>query len=317
MNIDYDEFAADLPTNGVISFSSAEENEEVMQQHGINQQVRQLGKGSFRADYAMLETEQAILTVDRFSKACSVYLEPPPDTVALLVFRSAGGQILASAENVANDKIVVLPDGYGVDLVSPNLAGSEAVILPKLKYEELTEVLCPSRALPEGAAIRKGEIQQLYRMRETVIRSVADMGPSDEEIANLVARMIIWACYSSSSEPNELLYRRQTKNDIAKQVQAYIEEHYRQNVFIEDLCRATGREVRTLQRCFREYFDLTITDYLKMVRLNAAHRALLSAHPDEESVASIALNNGFSHLGRFSVEYKRRFGESPSKTLSH
>ena len=313
--MDYAEFAADLPMNGVISFSSAEENEEVMQRYGINQHVRQLGKGAFRADCATLETEQAILTVDRFNQACSVYLEPPPGTVALLVFRSAGGQFLASGENVANDKLVVLPDGYGIDLVSPKLAGSEGIVLPKSKYAELTQVLCPSCAQPKGVAISKGDTQQLHRMRDAMNQIMVGVGTSDEDMANLLAQMIIWAGYSSGSERPEVICRKQAKIDIAKQVQAYLEENYHEIVRIEDLCRATEKEVRTLQRCFRQYFDITITDYLKMIRLNAAHRALSSAQPDEVSVTSIALQNGFTHIGRFSVEYKKHFGESASKTL--
>lgn len=313
--MDYREFASDLPFNGRISFSSPEENEEVMQRHGINQQTRQLGKGCFRADCAILETEQAILTADRFEQACSVHLEPPPGTVIMLFFRCAGGQVLASGENVTNDRLLVLPDGYGTDLLSPNLAGSEAVVIPSSKYTELTQVLCPSWAQPDGVAIRTGDTRQLHRMRDSAIRMIAGAGSGDEEIANLVAQMIIWAGCSSAAERPEIIYRNQAKIDIAKQAQAYIEEHYHEIVGIEDLCRATGREVRTLQRCFRRYFDLTITDYLKMVRLNAAHRALSSAHPDEQTVSSIAINNGFTHFGRFSVAYKKHFGESARETL--
>ncbi len=314
--MDYAEFSADLPRNRVISFSSAEENEEVMQRNGINQHVRQLGKGSFRADCAMLETNQAMLTADRFNQACSVYLESPPDTVALLVFRSAGEQFMASGENVANDKLVVLPDRHGVDLVTPNLAGSEAVVLSKSKYAELTQVLCPSCAQPKGVSIRKGDTQQLHRMRDAINQiMVGVVEPSDEKIANLVAQMIIWAGYSSGSERPEVICRKQAKIDIAKQVQVYLEENYHEIVRIEDLCRATEKEVRTLQRCFRQYFDITITDHLKMIRLNAAHRALSSAQPDEVSVTSIALQNGFTHIGRFSVEYKQHFGESASESL--
>jgi len=32
-------------------------------------------------------------------------------------------------------------------------------------------------------------------------------------------------------------------------------------------------------------------------------------------VTQIALAHGFTHMGRFSVEYQRQFGESPSVTL--
>jgi AraC-like DNA-binding protein len=33
-------------------------------------------------------------------------------------------------------------------------------------------------------------------------------------------------------------------------------------------------------------------------------------------VAECALRWGFAHPGRFSIEYRRRFGESPSSTLA-
>ena len=35
----------------------------------------------------------------------------------------------------------------------------------------------------------------------------------------------------------------------------------------------------------------------------------------KESVTEIAMTWGFSHMGRFSVEYRRRFGEIPSDSL--
>ena len=36
-----------------------------------------------------------------------------------------------------------------------------------------------------------------------------------------------------------------------------------------------------------------------------------------ESVTRIALDAGFRQLGRFAVEYRKRFGECPSETLKH
>ena len=54
--------------------------------------------------------------------------------------------------------------------------------------------------------------------------------------------------------------------------------------------------------------------FLTDSRLEAARVALQSPSPIE-SVSSIAYACGFSHLGRFSDAYRRRFGESPSVTL--
>jgi hypothetical protein len=60
-------------------FWSVEENEEAMRRMGVDQRIRQLGRGAFRCDMAVSETEEAVLFCDRFSKAFSMVLEAPQD----------------------------------------------------------------------------------------------------------------------------------------------------------------------------------------------------------------------------------------------
>lgn len=48
-------------------------------------------------------------------------------------------------------------------------------------------------------------------------------------------------------------------------------------------------------------------------RLDAARIRLLSG---QGSVTTCALVSGITHLGRFATAYRRRFGESPRKTLA-
>ena len=103
---------------------------------------------------------------------------------------------------------------------------------------------------------------------------------------------------------------------IARSVKEYIETNFHHPVHLEDVSRHTGVGVRMVQRCFREYFDITITDFLKSVRLDAANQELAVKNPGETSVKQVALRNGFTHLGRFSVTYRVRFGELPSETLA-
>ncbi|MGB5326861.1 MAG: helix-turn-helix domain-containing protein, partial [Gammaproteobacteria bacterium] len=62
-------------------------------------------------------------------------------------------------------------------------------------------------------------------------------------------------------------------------------------------------------------FGVTVTDYLKTMRLDAAYRDLIAAHPSRDTVTAIALSNGHSHLGRFSSEFQERFGQLPRETL--
>ena len=118
------------------------------------------------------------------------------------------------------------------------------------------------------------------------------------------------------SEVKSALNQSEYNVRIARGAKRYIETNFRHPVHLEDLSRHTGVGIRMVQRCFRERFDTTITNFLKAVRLDAANHELAVKRPGETTVKRVALHNGFTHLGRFSVAYRQRFGESPSETLA-
>ncbi len=320
LQLTYEEFASDLPLGRTITFASAEENEETLRGLGVNQEVRQLGRGPFRCDMAVRSTEEADLFVDRFSKAVSITLASPADGVGLLFPRSADGPFVASGVSVTNDALAVVPDGSELDIVAPDLCGSEALGITKSRFTELTEVLCPSAKLvgPTKTALFRGDTIRMRALSRAVVDLVhrPESDPIGEEVSNLLAEIIAWLAECSPNYGPESFTVNGARRRVAKLAQEFIEEHYRKTVRIDDICRVTGVGVRTLQRCFKEYFHLTITDYLNTVRLAAAHRALMAAQPSEDSVISVAMRTGNMHTGRFSLRFCERFGESPSETLA-
>jgi len=83
---------------------------------------------------------------------------------------------------------------------------------------------------------------------------------------------------------------------------------------IEGIVATVGVAGRTLFKHFQDTYGVSPMRYARNLRFERARRALLSA-TDGTSITDIATRCGFSHLGRFAVEYRLRFGESPSKTL--
>ena len=84
---------------------------------------------------------------------------------------------------------------------------------------------------------------------------------------------------------------------------------------VSALCHVIGVSERTLRNAFHRVHGVPPCRHLRMLRLSNARGALLSADGTLAKVTEIALSFGFVELGRFSVEYKKAFGESPSQTL--
>lgn len=74
--------------------------------------------------------------------------------------------------------------------------------------------------------------------------------------------------------------------------------------------------VRSLQESFRRQLGRTPLAYIKERRMTIAHDRLRAGDPAVTTVTRIATGVGVTHLGRFSVEYRAKFGEAPSETLA-
>ncbi len=85
---------------------------------------------------------------------------------------------------------------------------------------------------------------------------------------------------------------------------------------VDDLARLCDVRRRTMERHFRRFAGCTPLEFLRTARLDQARRRLIAAAPGA-SVTSVATQCGLTHLGRFAVTYRERFGESPSDTLRY
>jgi transcriptional regulator GlxA family with amidase domain len=90
-------------------------------------------------------------------------------------------------------------------------------------------------------------------------------------------------------------------------------DHHHEDMDLEDIGQMTGMSARTLQIACKQMVGVSPIRLLRIERLTRARSALL--HGDAHAT-DIALRCGFNHLGRFSGEYRRLFGETPRDTRS-
>jgi AraC-like DNA-binding protein len=108
------------------------------------------------------------------------------------------------------------------------------------------------------------------------------------------------------------LENRVAPGDVKRAVD-FIEAHLDCPITLSDIAAAAGVPGRTLLQHFKDHRGVSPMRHLRDARLARVRDALLRAAPDD-SVTALATAWGFAHLGRFALEYRRRFGETPAQT---
>ncbi len=127
-----------------------------------------------------------------------------------------------------------------------------------------------------------------------------------ETIGCLLAE-VLYACPASRrGQPDEAMARR---------AEELLAENLESPVSLSDAVIVAGTSTRSLLRAFLKRRGTSPMAFRRRRRFEAARRDLFVADCGETSVTDVAIRYCFEHLGRFAVEYRALFGESPSDTL--
>ena len=137
-------------------------------------------------------------------------------------------------------------------------------------------------------------------------RQIDDLRTVEDRLASWLARRIVAASGLVELSPSS--------RQVVERVDDWIRTHAAQPMSLDELRTVAGVSARTLQEACLARWGQTPIELVASRRLEIARSMLSSGRAPTVTMA--ALHSGFSHLGRFSVVYKRAFGESPSDTLA-
>lgn len=95
-----------------------------------------------------------------------------------------------------------------------------------------------------------------------------------------------------------------------QQMIAYIREHYRDAVTLQDLTLAANISKSEAARCFQAYTSVSPIEYLLQYRVKMAQRLL---HLTTQSVQEVSLECGFRSLSYFVKAFRERVGVTPGE----
>lgn len=172
-----------------------------------------------------------------------------------------------------------------------------------------------------------------YFTAERFIRFTSSGHPKNKELAGCIRRLYeasrkkeigcpfqILALYNEImfllvsayriTEVGEKEVRHSRKLDALSKITTYMREHYREDLRLSDLAAMFGYSDAYLSRMFQKYARVNFKTYLQDIRMAYAYRELMTT---DDTISTIALNNGFCSSRGFAREFKKRYGILPSE----
>lgn len=194
---------------------------------------------------------------------------------------------------------------------------SAIVLLPVATVQELCVEHGWVKPEASGAfsttPLRPDERQRLLQLCELVRAEVeSDTTPPEvlQHYARALACKLIATLHQGSihGEPD-------AQARCFARVLQYVDDNIRHDITAERLAQHAGLSVRSLYMLFEKNARMTPKAYIRKKKLEHVYSTLMDPASRVANVTAVALEFGFTHLGRFAELYRQTFGMLPSTSL--
>ena len=290
---------------------------------GWELECRQLSRGGLFAQLKLARFESMELLYLSWNQAVQIQGSLPAGMVSFGIEISSQGRALWQGVPYGAQDVLINAE-RDIDLKIPVGYEMFAITVQRdllLKYADLHQrCLCEKnlqkslgRANPAALSAIKAYLHSSFALLELTPndrKHYSHPQPITQDVVSLLITVLLSIEDFSTNLSHSLQRVR-----LVKQVEHYMLAHLDQPLTVYHLCSIAGISERSLNNYFNDLFDMSPMAYFRALRLNRVRLALKLADPAIDTVASIAKQWGFHHMGYFSVDYKSMFGESPSQTL--
>ncbi len=265
-------------------------------------EYRQIEAGRLEARTVYQPVGSSSLVCETANRRLDISASTPKKAVTIMVPMSRTS-VLINGRRLSDGRLLVLaPD---IDFHASSNSGDEVWSM------HLDTDLIDGELDRLGERAIDGKFDVLVHVRSLIMQALS--GKSCERLAQLEATAAdlgaeLLEADSVDSDPYHYRLRRKA---LARAME-YMEAHMGGAVRMADVSTFAGVSLSTLKRLFRREFQQVPTEYLTARRLDALRRELKRSANADRTIADLAAEQGFTHMGRLSSVYRRQFGVLPS-----
>ena len=292
------------------AFGSIEGMQEAATLAGWDLEYRQLEGGALASSTELAEVDGLTISLETTNRRMECGGTTPPCLVVTVPCPRT--RLWINGAQIDEGEAFLTTGGAAMHVVNLSPADVVSMQVDESRFAELAEVVCPEWLAPRAQHADQVDlgvvpVERLARRLRSLVQSGSRRHHEEEADALLthVAKLLAASHGVGAFESSEL-----SRRALVRAID-YIEEHLADAITMRDLCRHAGASLSAIEKAFRRELSTTPTRYIRTRRLNAARRLLVDPK-GPESVSHVAMDVGFTHLGRFSVSYRAHFGVSPS-----
>jgi AraC family ethanolamine operon transcriptional activator len=246
---------------------------------------------------------------------------PPAGYITFVVPLNPAMKLKWRGKNVTGNDMLLFPLNGELESGSDHHFEVFTISISETKFATLAEKMGFSNPaiLQKGAETRRLAPRQLAELRRSLFGfqeqlhrtggAVADRSPNTEPMA-----FDILSGWADAVSPSARRVYRNRRN-LLKSVLDLMHQREADSPTVGELCLELNCTGRALEYVFRDHFDLSPKQFLKLRRLNQIRRILQQSDPATTKVSDVLNDWGVWHIGQFSADYKRQFATLPSETL--
>ncbi len=288
----------------VQAFNTADVAEQIRATPGWVQHYQQMSPGHFAGQVRYLDLQGVEIYEECMNTRVEQNFSAPPGSLAFCFDRSDNALYVLNGES---RNIWITPENYQEVAV---VFGPEFVQRHELSVERLEGLFMAPLNSQQNALFSRWLSGTLTRLSQTF-----DPPSKDALTQQLLDDCLFILDNACVCLDRGALQRRAGERAIMKRVGEWAADTPQENLNLLELSQVAEVSLRQLQHAFKTYTGMAPTQWLRLRRLNSARRELLSRTATDTTVAEVAMNWSFWHLGRFSSSYRALFKELPSDTL--
>lgn len=291
-------------------------------QAGWDIEYHQVGRGAFDAWFSVASCRDMLFT-NQFCNRDLIMSGCPPDKMVALVLPAGqrGMGVFEGKTLGATEGILLLPDS---DRTLRSFTDSLicTVSVPRRRLDSIlepytrnsTRLLSASRSVVFQQRVLRFLAETISGIAVSKEGSVSRAGMAllEDQLLQALADSLYNVENGREQQARGLANRRRHVDSARN----YIEEHLEEAISIGRVAEHVNVTTRTLEFAFRDVLGVTPFQYLRCRRLNRIRKQLVGDSLKNRTIAWLAYENGFNHLGNFARDYKILFGELPSQTVA-